>query len=642
MKRSATRLASLFLCAVFTVTLLSHVAPAFAVETSGACGDGLFWKYDKYVLTVYGSGDMYDFTKKSSQNNPTEPPWRSVYNSISRVVISDGCTSIGDNAFYNSQLSEVYFEGNSLCKIGKGSFELCRNLIKVDIPDSVSVIGDEAFSGCTSLVSANFNSSDASVPRGAFSGDTALEKVDLSKNCRSIGAYAFNDCKRLSSIDLSNVGEICSLSFQSCALSSVVFGENLTRLETNAFYGCKSLSDVAFDENADPVSFSNLALGETPYYEALPDGLYTLFHGKVLMHKGTFSGTELTVPDGVKLVSDFAFDNAVSLCEVTFPDSVTTIGDFAFRNCEKLVSVFVPPTVTSIGFCALGKESTGLEYINFENFIIRGHGESAASAYAVEEGFPYECVHEFEDIYDVSSCERGGFRRLVCSFCGACTEREKLFPLKHVWSETAFPASCDADGFTKRVCKVCGKEEITNVTPAAGHTPYGGWIIVAEPSCAGRGRVAKLCAVCGKEALTVWLERSAHTPDDKFTAVAEATCESAGLEAVLCTVCGEAVEKRKTPPLGHTPAPTPVILTAASEDGKVAGCEATVCERCGAYIKITWIGGDAVSSTRAMIGAMRGELDPECASVDFNGDGAFNEKDILTARRLSELQGGCT
>lgn len=56
------------------------------------------------------------------------PPWYDYRSSITKVIIQDGVTSIGDNAFYE-----------------------CSNLANVTIPDSVTSIGRRAFDNCSSL-----------------------------------------------------------------------------------------------------------------------------------------------------------------------------------------------------------------------------------------------------------------------------------------------------------------------------------------------------------------------------------------------------------------------------------------------------------------------------------------------------------
>ena len=51
---------------------------------------------------------------------------------------------------------------------------------------------------------------------------------------------------------------------------------------------------------------------------------------------GTTCSGEVTIPDGVTNIGNYAFQNCTSLTSVTIPKSVTSIGNYAFYGCEKL------------------------------------------------------------------------------------------------------------------------------------------------------------------------------------------------------------------------------------------------------------------------------------------------------------------
>ena len=91
-------------------------------ETSGACGDNLTWALDlaSGVLTISGSGDMYDYT------NSDAAPWYSNKDSIKTVVINEGVTSIGAFAFSSCDaLVDIHYKGQKSgwdkIKVGEGN-----------------------------------------------------------------------------------------------------------------------------------------------------------------------------------------------------------------------------------------------------------------------------------------------------------------------------------------------------------------------------------------------------------------------------------------------------------------------------------------------------------------------------------------
>ena len=110
-------------------------------DNSGTCGDNATWALttvdDKLVLTISGSGEMYDYRYAE------ELPWRD-YEDIDEVVIEDGITHIGSNAFNGCDLKNVTIP-DSVTSIGGHAFYNCQNMSDITIPDSVTSIGSGAF-----------------------------------------------------------------------------------------------------------------------------------------------------------------------------------------------------------------------------------------------------------------------------------------------------------------------------------------------------------------------------------------------------------------------------------------------------------------------------------------------------------------
>ena len=65
-----------------------------------------------------------------------------------------------------------------------------------------------------------------------------------------------------------------------------------------------------------------------------------------------FSLTEITIPDSVASIGEYAFYGCTSLTEITIPDSVTSIGDCSFWGCTSLTEITLPDSVTYIGYKA--------------------------------------------------------------------------------------------------------------------------------------------------------------------------------------------------------------------------------------------------------------------------------------------------
>ena len=78
-------------------------------------------------------------------------PWESERDNIKKVVIEEGVTSIGYDAFMNCQSLLSVTIPSSVTSIGDDAFWFCTSLPSVTIPSSVTSIGKEAFWSCSSF-----------------------------------------------------------------------------------------------------------------------------------------------------------------------------------------------------------------------------------------------------------------------------------------------------------------------------------------------------------------------------------------------------------------------------------------------------------------------------------------------------------
>ena len=100
-----------------------------------------------WTLTISGKGAMPNF---EGTGDPA-CPWENEKQKIKKVIIEEGVTNIGKNAFRGcSELAEVHIS-KTVKKIGDAAFRDCTALTQIDIPDSVNSVGSFAFIGCTRL-----------------------------------------------------------------------------------------------------------------------------------------------------------------------------------------------------------------------------------------------------------------------------------------------------------------------------------------------------------------------------------------------------------------------------------------------------------------------------------------------------------
>ena len=193
-------------------------------------------------------------------NSSTSSPDRAYNNSIQKIEIGTGITSIGTYAFNNCYSLSSITIPDSVISIGTQAFYSCSALSSVTIPDGVTTIRDAAFYNCSSLSSVTIGNSVTTIGTQAFYGCSSLSSVTIPDSVTSIGNNAFQNCYSLSSITIpDSVISIGNAAFYNCSsLSSITIPDSVTSIGSNAFYNCAYMSYIKFESTTPPtVSNSN-------------------------------------------------------------------------------------------------------------------------------------------------------------------------------------------------------------------------------------------------------------------------------------------------------------------------------------------------------------------------------------------------
>ncbi len=365
--------------------------PTVPDTPADACGDNLTWNLDAQgTLTISGKGDMYDFLGTQNGNHA---PWFERRDEIISVIIHNGVTSIGTDAFLGSpnlksvsipnsvygigigafyqcsSLSNVtipggtkYIRSNAFAEcsnltdvtlkdgvlsIGTRAFGGCSSLTSITIPNSVTDIDGEAFYGCSSLTGVTIPDSVTYIGNGAFYGCSGLTRIIIPDSVTAIRASTFEGCSSLTSITIPNsVTDIDSAAFYGCSrLTSITIPDGVTALRASTFEGCSSLTSIIIPDNVTSIGWDAFSGCSSLTNINIPDSV-------TVLRSGTFEGcsslTSITIPDSVTDIGSYAFHGCSSLTSLTIPDSVTSISGFAFGGCSSLTSVNIPYGVASI------------------------------------------------------------------------------------------------------------------------------------------------------------------------------------------------------------------------------------------------------------------------------------------------------
>ena len=165
--------------------------------------------------------------------------------SITSIVIPQGVTTIGQNAFYGCEnLATVTFP-STLTRIEGGAFSYTA-LTSLNLPDGVTHIGHSAFRECNVLETVTMTDSVTTMDDNAFDHCDILRSVTLSDQIETIGLQTFSQCKKLETIHLpASLKTIGNDAFQYCeSLRSLTLPDGTESIGSLAFRGCSVLEAV--------------------------------------------------------------------------------------------------------------------------------------------------------------------------------------------------------------------------------------------------------------------------------------------------------------------------------------------------------------------------------------------------------------
>lgn len=343
------------------------------------------------TLTISGTGKMKDW----KTFNETE--WHDEEEKIKvrKVIIQEGITNIGNNAFDEHYGLISVKIPNSVTNLGTYAFNKCINLTNIEIPKGVISIENSTFNGCTSLENIKVNSNNSryydddgvlytkdkttmirypegkkqeeykilrSVTKlevGSFYGCKSLTIVELPnlltciewktfKDCvnlknvkipegiTTVGECAFEGCTSLSSIQLPNsITQLGPNAFNSSGLESIEIPKNVTSISESAFNWCDNLNNITVDANNSK-------------YCDVNGVLYSKDKTCIIRYPEAKEQSQYIIPNTVIKIEENAFQRASNLENIEIPETVTSIGSAAFFDCCNLLNIEIPNGIIMI------------------------------------------------------------------------------------------------------------------------------------------------------------------------------------------------------------------------------------------------------------------------------------------------------
>lgn len=321
--------------------------------------------------------------------------------SLENIKIGRGLTSIGESAFsYCNSVRSVeidknnakyYIESNCIIEketytvirgfsntipsyarsIGESAFEGC-DFTSIHIPDSVTSIGDHAFYSCNLLTELTFaeNTKIEKIGSHAFYYCESLSNVEFPNklSAKALGEYSFN-YKKIGTtykgvVYIGNKENPYRIAVDDTYLDgpglwaylfgiNVVFHKDTTMIASSFVPRLNDIKSITIPKNIELICEGAFARGgyspNQKQYEIkieVEEGNKEYYsEGNCLIEKDTatlmFGLNNSTIPEGVKIIGDYAFSNCDGITDITIPNSVIYIGKGAFSRYKNLTNVHI-------------------------------------------------------------------------------------------------------------------------------------------------------------------------------------------------------------------------------------------------------------------------------------------------------------
>lgn len=348
-------------------------------DAAGYCGDNVSYVLDRHsgFLMIFGEGEMWDFngTWMADNNEPmdpnrTLPPWTADREWIHSLLVDNGVTTIGGNAFENCyNLTNVHF-GKDLRKIKTQAF-LSTGIDELVLPENVTEIEPYAFNWCTNLRYLRLPYTMEYLAEGAFNRCQNIEEFWAGPNTTLLSRDGMSPFNTTWEPGMPHNMVVYGL----CGSDAQRFAEAYGYEFREGLLGCAPEEMGQCGENVYWLYGQGTLIlygsGETYVYDVTPEdragwaeGNYPeswLFEsGSPFQHLQHDVGRILIMPGITKLNHDLFCDltgvetvdfgtveeliHTFSNCnftEITLPESVREIGPAVFGGCQQLRKVTI-------------------------------------------------------------------------------------------------------------------------------------------------------------------------------------------------------------------------------------------------------------------------------------------------------------
>lgn len=243
------------------------------------------------------------------------------------VVIPNTVTEIGAGAFSSSDIKSIEMP-NTVKKMGEGAFRSCQNLEEITLPNQLKKIEKSLFWNCTNLKKVVLPDSLVLIEENSFWNCRSLETLDIPKSVKRIDG------------DFSEESPWWKEQVKTSPL--VIINDNLVRVSN---YTKEDGTTVVIPKGVKRISARAFIGTGTAYIHkiVIPNTVTAI--GDASMTK---SIEEIEIPNSVKHMGDFVFEDCKRLKKVKLSERLEVIPEGLFFDCKNLRQITLPKSVKKI------------------------------------------------------------------------------------------------------------------------------------------------------------------------------------------------------------------------------------------------------------------------------------------------------
>ena len=231
------------------------------------------------------------------------------------------------------------------------AFSYCSYLTRVIIPDNVTKIGDDAFYHCYGLTDATDEDLAEAIEDEYGVKYSKDGKRLLKTNNRLSGEYRVREgticiCNYAFAGLAYSENSHCIVPCGNDNLTGVLIPDGVSVIGPGAFYGCKGLTSIVIPVGVTIIESETFKLCSGLTSIVIPNTV-TKIESSAFEHCSGF--TSIKISDSVTKIESFAFEHCSGFTSLKIPDSVTEIESCAFRGCQHLANIEMPNSVMEIG-----------------------------------------------------------------------------------------------------------------------------------------------------------------------------------------------------------------------------------------------------------------------------------------------------